>query len=412
MDRTIPNKPHRTPDPEKPHAGKHDRSSVARPVPGLHGTSEPSPEELAEAEAVDGEPTFDSCFDDLNLVLSQSMQQPDPDPNLGCAGEGPSADGDDVPESGKSPKPRGRTPRTWEIFRTILAGSGDPPASAGLDRPSAAGERASNEAPMPDLGVVDRPAGSVVPATPEARHPEASIPWGQILLLSYSSVLTLALIWMFGTGRVPRAAAPSSPAEPAPADPSPLESASGPGEPAPESPAPPLPPENIAAIGKTIRLGDLEVTPMAVQAGPVELVRAIAPRKRRTEDGCLILRLRLTNRSAQHEFSPLDQDLVRDRDLRMFDPYIATADGRSIRLFPLALDSEWSIRGQDFPILRPGESAETFIAAEPNSAARVTDEMTWRVPLRIGVYRSDLLGVRFTRGDVRRVRRSSWDDEE
>ena len=50
-----------------------------------HGTpaqaSPPAGEPTAE------EPTYDSCFDDLNVVLSQSMQQPDPDPNLKAAGE-------------------------------------------------------------------------------------------------------------------------------------------------------------------------------------------------------------------------------------------------------------------------------------------------------------------------------------
>ncbi len=410
MDRKIPNKPHRTPDPEKPHTGKHDRSSVARPLPGNHGTSEFPAERPAESqdEAGDEGLTFDSCFDDLNLELSQLMQQPDPDPNLGSAGESPGPDDGDVPESGVSSKPMGRTPRTWEVFRSILAGGGDPAASTGPHPPSGAGEGASGEAPMPDLGLVDRPAGSDDSGAPEARHPEGSFPWGQILLLSYSSVLTLVLTWMFWTGRVPRAAAPPAP----PAEPAPLESASRPGDQAPESPPPPLPPENIATIGKAIRLGDLEVTPLAVQAGSVELVRTIDPRRRRTEDGCLILRLQLTNRSADHEFSPLDRNLVRDRDLRMFDPYIETSDGRSLRLFPLALDSEWSIRGQDFPLLHPGESADTFVAAEPGSAAQVADEMTWRVRLRIGVYRSDLLGVKFSRKEVRPVRRSPLDEEE
>ncbi len=76
------------------------------------------------------------------------------------------------------------------------------------------------------------------------------------------------------------------------------------------------------------------------------------------------------------------------------------------------MDSEWSILGQGFPVLEPGDSAETFIAAEPGSADQLADEMTWRVRLRIGVYRSDMLGVRFTKDDVRRPRTTPWIDED
>ncbi len=216
------------------------------------------------------------------------------------------------------------------------------------------------------------------------------------MLLSYSSALTLAMIWMFWTGRIPKAAAPNP--EPTAAEKPALESPLRPADPAPSSPSPPLPPENLTTLGKAIRLGDLEVTPLTVLAVPVELVRTIDPDKRRRERDCLILRLRLLNRSKEQAFTPVDRNLVRDRDLRAFDPYIETSEGRMIRLFPLAMDSEWSILGQSFPVLEPGESAETFIAAEPGSANLLADEMTWRVRLRIGVYRSDMLGVRFTKG--------------
>ena len=56
--------------------------------------------------------------------------------------------------------------------------------------------------------------------------------------------------------------------------------------------------------------------------------------------------------------------------------------------------------GQEFTVLKPGESVETLIASEPGAADRLTDEMTWRVRLRIGPYRTDVLGVRFNKDDV------------
>ncbi len=220
------------------------------------------------------------------------------------------------------------------------------------------------------------------------------MPWSQILLLSYSSALTLALIWMFGTGRIPRPGSPESPASEKSAAESPLR----PMENQADTSPPPLPAGNLTTIGKAHRLGDIEVTPLGINARPVELVRAISPARSRREHGCLVLRLRLTNRSSADTFTPIDLITVRERDLRTFDPYIATSSGPAIRLFPLAMTSEWSILGQRFPTLRPGESAETFIASEPGSVNHLADQMTWRVRLRTGVYRTDMLGVRFTRG--------------
>jgi hypothetical protein len=406
MDRQRPNKPHPTPNPENSHApGRHDWSSLARSLAGAHGIPDPpSTGPPGEAEAEAEEPTFDSCFDDLNVVLSQSMEQPDPDPNLGSAAEGPRREDGSDPESGTSAARRGRAPRTSEIFRAVMAGDAAPSDSPEPHGSCGVEEAPAGEGPVPDLGLIDRPSASGDSGAPEDRHPEGRIPWGQILLLSYASVLTLALTWLFWTGRVPRAAGPAVPAEKPSA-----ESAPRPAEPAADPEAPPLPSENIATIGKTVRLGDLEVTPLAVEAVPLELIRTIDPESRRREDRCLILRVRLTNLSDDQSFPPLDRNLVRDRDLRMFDPYIATSEGRSLRLFPLALDSEWSILGQTFPILRPGESAATFIAAEPGSADHLADEMTWRVRLRIGVYRTDMLGVRLTRKEVRRPRTISRD---
>ena len=40
-------------------------------------------------------------------------------------------------------------------------------------------------------------------------------------------------------------------------------------------------------------------------------------------------------------------------------------------------------------MLEPGESVETLVASEPVTEDRLTGEMTWRVRLRIGPYRTD-----------------------
>jgi hypothetical protein len=278
-----------------------------------------------------------------------------------------------------------------------VATAGDPRQPADSS-PAGVQDDVVGDTEMPDLGVVERRTGSTDSDVAADRYREGHIPWGQIVLLSYATILTLALIWLLWTGRMPRAAAPEPPA----AEKSAAEPVLSPPQPDPDTVPPPLPPENITTLGKLIRFGDLEVTPLSVEARPVELVHTIRARARRREADCLVLRLRLTNRSKDQTYSPVDRNLVRERDNSAFDPFIATSDGQTIRLFPLAMDSEWSIRGQEFSSLRPGGSMETSVVAEPGSANHLADEMTWRLRLRIGVYRSDMLGVKFTRAEVRR----------
>ena len=403
MNRKIPNRPHPTPDPEKTHGvGKPDRGGLARSLQGFSAASEHVVNQRSEAET--DEPTYDSCFDDLNQVLSQSMRQPDPDPNLESAGQRTGEGEVSDPENGPALNRKGKAPRTSEIFRSVVVPGGDRPAEpASSSIPAEVPAEARGEVVFPELEVAERHAEDAGAGEPLN---VGGIPWGQIVLLSYASVLTLALSWLLWTGRIPRAAAP----EAAPIEKPAAESAHRPAPPASDAPPPPLPPENLTTLGKPIRLGDLQVTPLSVEARPVELVRTIDSNDHRREDDCLVLRLRLANLSRDLPLSPLDRNLVRDRDTRAFDPYIATSEGRSIRLFPLAMDSEWSILGQEFPVLQPGESAETSVVAEPGSAAHVAAEMTWRVRIRIGVYRSDMLGVKFTRTDVRFRPAATWEE--
>lgn len=396
MNRNIPNRPHATPNPDKPHTvpGADRGDLVPAPTPAPFST--PAEEPASE------EPTYDSCFDDLSVVLAQTIQQPDPDPNLESSSPAPT-----LPEVNRSDvaadtvvgfPPGGRSPRTSEIFRSVIG----PDAAVLLEGPSEEVTAAVEpEMAIPDLAELDQTASPPAAESRDTSEPEpkgeVSVPWGYILSLSYASALTLALIWLLATGRLTRPPATvSETSSEKPVVESPLQPVD---EPEDRSP-PPLPPENLTTIGKSVQLGDLEVTPLSIEAGPIDLVRTIDPSKSRREHGCLVLRLRLANRSKEYTFAPADLNSVRGRELRYFDPYIATSSGPAIPLFPLALASEWSIHGQSFPVLGPGETAETFIASEPGSAEHLADEMTWRVRLRTGVYRNDMLGVRFTRDQV------------
>lgn len=400
MSRNIPNKPHPTPNPDQAHTGAvPDRASRARSVSESHASPGQTP--LPIEDPTRSEPVYDSCFDDLNVLLSQSMQQPDPDPNLG--------DPQDPARSrAESRAPKGPAPRTSEIFRAVVvAEAPGSPVQCVQDRPDL--EVAESEVgSLPDLDVTGQRAPLGDDRGEDEPRTDVHIPWTQVVVLSYSSALTLAMIWMFVTGRILRPDTPATAFAEPPAAEAPLLPLASQLEPSP----PPIPSENLATIGTAVQLGDLEVTPTAIEVAPVELVRTLDPPSTRRETDCLLLRLQFVNRSSQYTFAPMDLNLVRERDLRAFDPYITTSGGERIRLFPLALDSEWSIRGQEFPVLRPGESGQTFVASEPGSASRLADGMTWRVRLRTGIYRVDMLGVKFNRSQIRRPDSTTWNDHQ
>jgi hypothetical protein len=167
------------------------------------------------------------------------------------------------------------------------------------------------------------------------------------------------------------------------------------------SPLPPIPTENTTTLGRPLRTGDLEATPLAISLAPVELERSIDPRNIRLEEtDSLVLRVRFRNLSSEDSFAPLEAAFVRDQSSPLDRCVITAADGRSIGSYSLAADSEWRIHGQNFSVLAPGGSVETLLASEPGAADLVEGEMTWRVRLRIGVFRSDVIGVRFAKSDV------------
>jgi hypothetical protein len=423
MPRNIANRSHPTPNPDRPHASGPaeekigDATNSRRPSPGAH---RPPAQESSPGDAADDEPPYDSCFDDLNMILSQSIQQPDPDPNLESSGPSVRLAGEEV--AVLLTRERGKAPRTSEIFRAVVAASspversdqpGSPdhrPGPSPIVDETAAEPDPEAEPPIADLVVLDRSPRvealtSEETSEEEGSDFEASIPWGHVLLMSYASAITLALIWLLWTGRWSRVptSEPPSPSQPV------VGPSSRVAEPA--NAAPPIPAENRARIGQTIRLGDLEVTPMTVISAPVELVRSIEPDDRRLEADCLVLRLRVRNISRDHAFAPLGPELTRDRGLRPYDPYIEASEGSSIRLFPLAADSEWAIVGQGLGSIKPGDTLVTFVAAEPGSAHHVASELTWRVRFRTGVYRTDMLAVPFSRDEIRPAESTTRDIE-
>jgi hypothetical protein len=323
MTQEIASKPLPTPNPE----GHHAAGSI-------RGTAGGSDESLQRNDdfAV-GEPNFGSDADDLDLILSLPVT--DPDPAL-------------------------RSKASSDVMRPT-------PGSSSADDHFA----------------------------------DSRLYWALIVLMSYSSAVTLALTWVLWSGWGSRPAEP--PVASADQNQAPVESQTKIVESRPVIELAPLPVGNVTTLAKTVRIGDLEVTPLKVIVTRLRLARSIPPHNRRREAGTsVVLRLRLTNLSKDQSFAPLEPAFVRDQSSPLDRSSIATSGGKNIGLFPLAIDSEWSIAGQDFPILKPGKSAETIIASELGAEDRLTSDMTWRVRLRIGPYKTDMIGVRFDKNELTR----------
>lgn len=219
------------------------------------------------------------------------------------------------------------------------------------------------------------------------------------LLFSYASAVTLGLVWVLISGRKLRESEESdvTPTSEARADPGKrAEHSRKVGIPTP------IAADHLIPLGTPIQMGDLEVTPLAVSSGAVSLKRTIRePELRDGGHDALRLKIRLRNTSKDTLFAPLDEAFLREREKDVLDTVIETGGGGEIPMYPLAVTSEWSIDDQEFRELRPGESFEALVVSSADATSRVTDEMTWRLRLRTGIDRTDTLGIRFRKEDIR-----------
>lgn len=220
----------------------------------------------------------------------------------------------------------------------------------------------------------------------------------RLLLPSYASAVTVALIWVLLSGRRLRE---KDDVEIVP----PTDTRADPGLRADQSrkivPPRPVAADHVATLGKTIRLGSLEATPVSITTGKVRLKRSISTLE--YQDGgvdALKLALHLKNVGTDTIYAPLDEAFLRGRGPETLDTFIETEDGGAIAMFPLAVTSEWSIDGQEFKELRPGESFDAVIVSDTQTASRLTSELTWRIRLRTGLNETETLGVRFHKAEI------------
>ena len=223
-----------------------------------------------------------------------------------------------------------------------------------------------------------------------------------MLLASYASAVTLGLLWVLFSGRKLHETASLSD------DGTGYEASNSrdPGFRADRSrvvtKSAKIPEANRTTLGGTLKLGDLEVTPLSVTEGPVELERTLTVRKTRKGGGhALKLRLRFRNISQSAIFAPLDEGFIRERLRAAPESFVESNTGEPIlTLYPLAVESEWSIVGQVIRELGPQQSFESLIVTEPDALGRVTPEMVWRVRLRIGINETADLGLIFRANEI------------
>jgi hypothetical protein len=288
----------------------------------------------------------------------------------------------------------------------------------GMDRPVAPAPSSSQSFPTLDLYAPPPSQDAEDSAQTEgaAKDSEDSdeewddhLPWWcspriVALVFSYASAVTLGLIWVLWSHRTVRDGPGGEP------DPFVARTRTEAGHRAGQSrkfiPPAPLPADRIVSLGQTVRLRSLEVTPLEVASGTVILKREIKQREaRRGGNDALMLKLRLKNASDVDVFAPLDEEFLRGRAEGIRDSFIELGPTQEIAMFPLAIVSEWSIAGQEFRELDPGEWYETAVVSAPDVADHIDPDtmITWRIRLRVDSENTtEILGIRFRTSDIQR----------
>jgi hypothetical protein len=279
--------------------------------------------------------------------------------------------------------------------------TGGSEAPAKLETPKGTNGSA-HDFPALDLGATSDLSPTLQSSTDEDRgEPEPARRPSRLFVLlgSYASAMTLACFWLVWQARARHQ--PSGP-DTLPSDSRPDLLAGG-DRAVRLAPLPAIARSHLTRIGKAITVGSLEITPVSVHHDAVvvehmDLSGTVEPRD--GGEGALVLRLRLKNVSPDTTFAPLNAAFVRERDRGLPDSVIEMADGSRLGMYPLAASSEWSIRGQDFHDLKPGEVLETIVVSDKDAAARETAEMTWRLRLRTSADRTETVGVSIRRNEI------------
>jgi len=186
-----------------------------------------------------------------------------------------------------------------------------------------------------------------------------------------------------------------------------------------------LPPNLRTKLGQAIRVGDLEIEPLSVQLRPIEFATPGSKPEASAEEA-LVLNLRLTNKSDELAFCPLDPYFERrwrevKGESKTGMPFTYLTVGKE-RFYggPISVEEHEergdTIKGQKLGHeLKPGETFETFVCTNPEDSVKRAAEgakgpMLWRVQVRRGQVRtpnrgevsaSAVVGIEFTRDQIK-----------
>jgi hypothetical protein len=261
---------------------------------------------------------------------------------------------------------------------------------------------ASAPAPLPARPAAEQPAAEKTKArpakTPAVQNSETteSVPaplsqnlaW--ILLISYASAVTLALLYLvlFG-GPTWRPHQLESLPDVAPEPPNQLTFI---------PPHQSLPPGHVLRLGESRRFGNIEVEPVRVTWEPVEFTHYSGATRTQPPPTAPVLKLwlRFTNRSTDQQIAPLDAPLLfkfvanPQGGLEYSNQYLYPRRGKvqpedRVAIFRHSIHADWDLAGQNLGReLAPGESVEIFIPSADDGTADLQAPVAWRVQLRKG----------------------------
>jgi len=171
------------------------------------------------------------------------------------------------------------------------------------------------------------------------------------------------------------------------------------------SPKAEVPSKQKVSLGATVQVGNLAVTPVKVERRKVVKVH-FSGNKETVEQESLVLRVKFRNTSSDLSFVPIDENFLRENKEAPVYSFIDLGDGATIGMFDLSEFSEFSIEGQPFDEIVPGQEVEALIAAAEGSPAQIKGKgkMVWRILVRTGAgpnkaYTS-VVGVEFSDDQV------------
>jgi hypothetical protein len=235
----------------------------------------------------------------------------------------------------------------------------------------------------------DVSAPSAMPATtPPRRAPPRRSVLPLIVLVSYASAVTIALVYLYARYRHPNPhVLESLPDVP------PLKA----GEVKIVPVDAPMPIGHTLRLGESQRFGNLRVEPLRIIREPAEFAYFSGQsRQPRPATGPILkLWLRFTNLASDQAIAPLDPHLVFSRrfnrggetETTNFVCRAADKDrgGPLVFLYDHPETSEWDFVGQQLGhVLQPGETFETYVPSAEEGLDQLTGKLLWRVHFRKG----------------------------